>query len=58
MRGRRQGRRRPFRGHRDGPERFRAAVQKSRIGESGDIPHLIAPIIVKYISGLQLLGLL
>jgi fatty acid CoA ligase FadD9 len=39
-------------------DRFRAAVQEAKIGPDKDIPHVSAPIIVKYISDLQLLGLL
>ncbi|HZA09747.1 thioester reductase domain-containing protein, partial [Mycobacterium sp.] len=38
--------------------RFRAAVQDAKIGPDKDIPHVSAPIIVKYITNLQLLGLL
>ncbi|MGB3483253.1 MAG: carboxylic acid reductase [Mycobacterium sp.] len=38
--------------------RFRAAVQDAKVGPSNDIPHISAPIIVKYIAELQLLGLL
>ena len=37
---------------------FRAAVQEAKIGPDKDIPHVSAPVIVKYISDLQLLGLL
>jgi fatty acid CoA ligase FadD9 len=39
-------------------DRFRAAVQDAKIGPDKDIPHVTAPIIVKYITDLQLLGLL
>ncbi|GAF49359.1 carboxylic acid reductase [Rhodococcus wratislaviensis] len=39
-------------------ERFRAAVHDAKIGPDKDIPHVVAPIIVKYITNLQLLGLL
>jgi fatty acid CoA ligase FadD9 len=39
-------------------ERFRAAVAGARIGSNGGIPHVTPPIIEKYISNLQLLGLL
>ncbi|WP_434085294.1 amino acid adenylation domain-containing protein [Mycolicibacterium goodii] len=49
--------RRPF-----GPtDRFRAAVRRARIGadkDHPDIPHITAPVIVKYVTDLQLLGLL
>jgi fatty acid CoA ligase FadD9 len=39
-------------------DRFRSAVQEAKIGLDKDIPHISAPIIVKYITNLQLLGLL
>jgi fatty acid CoA ligase FadD9 len=39
-------------------ERFRAAVQDAKIGPDKDIPHITAAVIVKYITDLQLLGLL
>ena len=39
-------------------DRFRAAVQEAKIGPDKDIPHITPPIIVKYITNLQLLGLL
>ncbi|MDV3124946.1 carboxylic acid reductase [Mycobacterium sp. 21AC1] len=39
-------------------DRFRAAVQEAKIGPDKDIPHITAPVIVKYITNLQLLGLL
>jgi fatty acid CoA ligase FadD9 len=39
-------------------DRFRAAVQEAKIGPDKDIPHLSAPVIVKYITDLKLLGLL
>ena len=39
-------------------DRFRAAVQEAKIGPEKDIPHVTAEIIVKYITDLQLLGLL
>ena len=38
--------------------RFCSAVQEAKIGPDKDIPHISAPIIVKYITNLQLLGLL
>jgi thioester reductase-like protein len=48
---------RPF-----GPtDRFRAAVRAAKIGpdkDNPDIPHITAPIIVKYVTDLELLGLL
>jgi fatty acid CoA ligase FadD9 len=39
-------------------DRFRAAVQDTKIGPDKDIPHITAPVIVKYIADLELLGLL
>jgi fatty acid CoA ligase FadD9 len=39
-------------------DRFRAAVQDAKIGPDKDIPHVSAAVIVKYITDLQLLGLL
>ncbi|MCW2520401.1 MAG: thioester reductase-like protein, partial [Mycobacterium sp.] len=39
-------------------DRFRAAVQDAKIGPDKDIPHVTAPVIVKYIADLQLMGLL
>ncbi|MGO4443554.1 amino acid adenylation domain-containing protein [Mycobacterium sp. 2YAF39] len=39
-------------------DRFRAAVQEAKIGSDNDIPHITAPTIVKYVTDLQLLGLL
>jgi fatty acid CoA ligase FadD9 len=39
-------------------DRFRAAVQEAKIGPDKDIPHVSAPIIVKYITDLELLGVL
>ena len=39
-------------------ERFRAAVRDAKIGADKGIPHITAPIIVKCITNLQLLGLL
>ncbi|MEZ0050252.1 fatty acid CoA ligase FadD9 [Mycobacterium sp. MAA66] len=37
---------------------FRRAVREAKIGVDKDIPHIGAPVIVKYITDLQLLGLL
>jgi fatty acid CoA ligase FadD9 len=48
----------PIRGSMAPTDRFRAAVQEAKIGPDKDIPHIAAPIIVKYITDLQLLGLL
>ncbi|WP_237570114.1 carboxylic acid reductase [Mycolicibacterium lacusdiani] len=39
-------------------DHFRAAVQEAKIGPDKDIPHLSAPVIVKYATDLELLGLL
>ena len=33
-------------------------MQEAKIGPDKDIPHVSAPIIVKYVTDLQLLGLL
>jgi glycopeptidolipid biosynthesis protein len=33
-------------------------VQEAKIGPDNDIPHVTAPIIIKYVTDLQLLGLL
>ncbi|AKK27381.1 carboxylic acid reductase [Mycobacterium sp. EPa45] len=49
---------RPVRGSIAPTERFRAAVQDAKIGPDKDIPHVSSEIIVKYITDLQLLGLL
>jgi tryptophan 2,3-dioxygenase len=47
----------PTRGSLAPTERFRAAVQDAKIGPNDDIPHVSAPIIIKYVTDLQLLGL-
>jgi fatty acid CoA ligase FadD9 len=47
----------PMRGSFAPTERFRAAVKEAKIGPNGDIPHVSAPIIIKYVTDLQLLGL-
>jgi fatty acid CoA ligase FadD9 len=39
-------------------DRFRAAVQEAEIGAAQDIPHVTPAVIVKYITDLELLGLL
>jgi fatty acid CoA ligase FadD9 len=39
-------------------DRFRAAVKEAKIGPDKDIPHVTAGVILKYITDLQLLGLL
>lgn len=48
----------PINGSMAPTDRFRAAVQEAKIGPDKDIPHVSAPILVKYITDLQLLGLL
>ncbi|HTX95536.1 MAG TPA: amino acid adenylation domain-containing protein, partial [Mycobacterium sp.] len=48
----------PNRGSIAPTDRFRAAVQKAKLGPDNDIPHVSAPIIIKYVTDLQLLGLL
>ncbi|HUO40360.1 MAG TPA: SDR family oxidoreductase, partial [Mycobacterium sp.] len=49
---------RPLRGSLAPTDRFRAAVQEAKIGPDKDIPHVSATIIVKYITNLQLAGIL
>ena len=39
-------------------DRFRAAVQEAKIGPDKDIPHVTREVIVKYVTDLELLGLL
>jgi fatty acid CoA ligase FadD9 len=48
----------PINGSTAPTDRFRCAVQDAKIGPDKDIPHISAPTIVKYITDLQLLGLL
>ncbi len=48
----------PLRGSFASTEHFRAAVQEAKVGPDKDIPHISAEIIVKYLTDLQLLGLL
>ena len=51
----------PSRGSLAPADRFRAAVQEAKVGpdkNNPDIPHVSAPIILKYVTELQLLGLL
>jgi fatty acid CoA ligase FadD9 len=48
----------PIRGSLAPTDRFRAAVQEAKIGPDKDIPHISPPVIVKYITDLQRLGLL
>jgi fatty acid CoA ligase FadD9 len=49
---------RPLNGAMAPTERFRSAVLDAKIGPDKDIPHASARVIVKYITDLQLLGLL
>ncbi|WP_419678089.1 amino acid adenylation domain-containing protein [Mycobacterium avium] len=39
-------------------DRFRAAVQDAKVGSDNDIPHVSPAVIIQYVIGLQLLGLL
>jgi fatty acid CoA ligase FadD9 len=48
----------PINGSMAPTDRFRAAVQDAKVGPDKDIPHISPPIIAKYITDLQLLGLL
>ncbi|MFZ1162779.1 carboxylic acid reductase [Mycobacterium sp.] len=48
----------PIHGSMAPTDRFRAAVQDAKIGPDKDIPHVSKPVIVKYVTDLQLLGLL
>jgi fatty acid CoA ligase FadD9 len=48
----------PINGSMAPTDRFRAAVQDAKVGADKDIPHISPPIIAKYVSDLQLLGLL
>jgi fatty acid CoA ligase FadD9 len=48
----------PLRGALASTKRFRAAVQEAKFGPDKDILHVTAELIVKYITDLQLLGLL
>jgi fatty acid CoA ligase FadD9 len=48
----------PLRGALASTERFHAAVQEAKVGPDKDIPHITAELIVKYMTDLQLLGLL
>jgi fatty acid CoA ligase FadD9 len=48
----------PLNGSMAPTDRFRAAVQEAKIGPDKDIPHVSQPVIVKYITDLQVLGLL
>ncbi len=48
----------PIRGAFAPADRFRAVVREAKIGPDNDIPHVSAPIILKYVTDLQRLGLL
>ncbi|MFV9636395.1 carboxylic acid reductase [Mycobacterium neumannii] len=48
----------PIRGSIAPTERFRTAVQDAKIGPDKDIPHVTREVIVKYVTDLELLGLL
>lgn len=48
----------PMRGSLAPTDHFRTAVQNAKIGPDKDIPHITPQIIVKYVTDLQLLGLL
>jgi fatty acid CoA ligase FadD9 len=48
----------PVNGAMASTDRFRAAVQDAKIGPDKDIPHVSAEVIVKYVTDLELLGLL
>jgi len=48
----------PVRGSIAATERFRSAVREAKIGPDSDIPHISPTIIVKYITNLELRGLL
>ena len=48
----------PVRGSIAPTDRFRAAVQDAKIGPEKDIPHVTKAIVAKYITDLELLGVL
>ncbi|OHT89203.1 non-ribosomal peptide synthetase [Mycobacteroides saopaulense] len=48
----------PTRGSYAPANHFQAAVRRAKIGPHQDIPHISAPVIVKYVTDLHLLGLL
>jgi fatty acid CoA ligase FadD9 len=48
----------PINGSMAPTDRFPAAVQDAKVGPDKDMPHISPPIIAKYVSDLQLLGLL
>lgn len=48
----------PIRGSLAPTDKFRRAVQDAKIGPDKDIPHVTRDVIVKYVTDLELLGLL
>ena len=48
----------PIRGSIAPTDRFRRAVQEAKVGSDKDIPHVSPAVIVKYVTDLQLMGLL
>ncbi|VEG54325.1 thioester reductase-like protein [Mycolicibacterium aurum] len=48
----------PLRGSLAPTDHFRTAVQNAKIGPDKDIPHITPPVIVKYVTDLEQLGLL
>ena len=48
----------PIRGSMAPTDHFRATVQDAKIGPDKDIPHISRAVIVKYVTDLELLGLL
>jgi fatty acid CoA ligase FadD9 len=48
----------PIRGSLAPTDRFRRAVQDAKISPDKDIPHVTRDVIVKYVTDLELLGLL
>jgi glycopeptidolipid biosynthesis protein len=48
----------PYQGAYASTDRFRAAVREADIGPNGDIPRVSPPILLKYVTDLQMFGLL
>jgi glycopeptidolipid biosynthesis protein len=48
----------PYQGAYASTDRFRAAVREADIGPDGDIPRISPPILLKYVTDLQMFGLL
>jgi glycopeptidolipid biosynthesis protein len=48
----------PYLGAYASTDRFRAAVREADIGPDGDIPRVSPPILIKYVTDLQMFGLL